>query len=232
MPRTVEPIVATLCHAGLKAVCAVEVGRQAEARVEGLANLPAAGPTLLVARHAHYTLDGCVLERALPRRLHAILAIDWVPNRPLRDALAAAGRLIRWPAVMRPGRVRPDDALEAAERLRAATREAVTLLREGRLLLIFPEGFPNVDPRSTPKPDLAAWLPFEPGFARIVRLAQADGLTEVAVVPVGIDLGSLPGGRWRLIARLGPPLRLAPGADPAAFAAAVETEVRRLSRPV
>ena len=232
MSRDPEPLVATVSHGALKAVCGLEVRRRAQVRVEGLHHLPPDGPTLLVARHAHYILDGCVLERTLPRRLHAVLAVDWLPRRPLRDALARASRLIRWPAVIRPQRVAPGTRNEAGERLRAATREAVDLLREGRLLLIFPEGFPIVDPRPTPKRGVADWLPFDPGFARIVRIAQGDGVTRVAVVPVGIDLAPLPGGRWRLVLRLGSGRRLEPGDDPAAFAAEVEAEVRRLSRPI
>lgn len=232
MPRNPEPLVATVSHGALKAVCGLAVRRRARVRVEGLDHLPTDGPTLLVARHVHYVLDGCVLERTLPRPLHAVLAVDWLPRRPLRDALARAARLVRWPAVMRPQRVGPGTRDEAAERLRAATREAVGLLREGRLLLIFPEGFPAVDPRPTPKRGLADWLPFDPGFARIVRIAQGDDVTRVAVVPVGIDLAPLPDGRWRMTLRLGPARRLGPGDDPAAFAAGVEAEVRRLSRPV
>ena len=31
-------------------------------------------------------------------------------------------------------------------------------------VLMFPEGYPNIDPHPTPKPDLDALLPFQPGF--------------------------------------------------------------------
>ena len=69
----------------------------------------------------------------------------------------------------------------------AATRECVGLLRGGQVLLVFPEGYPNIDPSFTPKLDDGAFLPFEPGFLRFVALAEQDGITRVPIVPVGLD---------------------------------------------
>ena len=48
--------------------------------VEGLEHIPRSGPVLLVARHFHWYYDGHVLVRTIPRRLHIIVALDWLQS--------------------------------------------------------------------------------------------------------------------------------------------------------
>ena len=121
--------------------------------------------------------------------------------------------------------------------LRSATRLATDLLRAGETLVIFPEAYPNVDPFPTPKADGRAFLPFEPGFAKLAQLAERDGVTQVSVVPAGFAYEQLAAGprpRWRITLRYGEPLRIAPRATPAevaAFVAQVERAVHSLSAP-
>ena len=52
--------------------------------VEGLENVPCTGPVLIAARHFHHLYDGCVMMKAIPRRLHFFVALDWVRKRWLR----------------------------------------------------------------------------------------------------------------------------------------------------
>jgi putative membrane protein len=101
------------------------------------------------------------------------------------------------------------------------------LLRAGLPLLVFPEGYPNVDPSYTPKTDDDEFLPFRPGFIRFVALAERDGLTRVPIVPVGLEYRR--GDRWRLTIRFGPPITFAPGVDKDERVLAIEEQVRRLS---
>jgi hypothetical protein len=103
----------------------------------------------------------------------------------------------------------------------------VQLLRAGLPLLVFPEGYPNVDPSYTPKTDDDEFLPFRPGFIRFVALAERDGLTRVPIVPVGLEYRR--GDRWRLTIRFGPPITFAPGVDKDERVLAIEEQVRRLS---
>jgi putative membrane protein len=111
--------------------------------------------------------------------------------------------------------------------LLAATRESVGLLRGGELLLVFPEGYPNVDPGFTPKADDDAFLPFEPGFLRFVALTEQDGVTRVPIVPVGFEYQRRH--RWRVTVRFGHPVRRSPDVASHAQVAAIEELVRRLS---
>jgi putative membrane protein len=115
----------------------------------------------------------------------------------------------------------------ARQQLLAATRECVGLLRGGELLLVFPEGYPNVDPSFTPKANDDAFLPFEPGFLRFVALTEQDGVTCVPIVPVGLEYQRRD--RWRVTVRFGHPVRRSPDVASHAQVAAIEEQVRRLS---
>jgi putative membrane protein len=101
-------------------------------------------------------------------------------------------------------------------------RDAAALLRDGRVVLVFPEGYPVVDPTATaatPRArDDAEMLPFAAGFRTIARLAG----TSPAIVPLGFRYDR-DGARWRIAARFGTPL------DADVSAESVQTAVRRLS---
>jgi hypothetical protein len=55
------------------------------------------------------------------------------------------------------------------------------------VVVVFPEGYPNVDPAFARKADDDAFLPFERGYERIIALAQREAGVRVAVVPLGFQ---------------------------------------------
>ena len=120
-------------------------------------------------------------------------------------------------------------AADAGRYLRRAVRDAVDLLRAGRALAVFPEAYPTVDPHATPKASGDAFLPFRPGFIRIVEMAQRDGCTRVPIVPAGLSYR--PGRRWEVTLRFAAPLYVEGRADRAGVLRAVEEQVRLLSTP-
>ncbi len=220
------------------------LARDVELRVEGAGHLPSAGATLIVARHYHALLDGLILLRHARRPTHILVALDWTRTPPQRRGMELACRMARWPTVLRTdafnlnrGHFEGASAYqlrEARPMLRAATQLAVGLLREGQTLVIFPEAYPNVDFLPTPKDDGRAFLPFEPGFARLAQLAQRDGQTRVSVVPAGFGYQPLPGPRprWRVTLRYGEPRDIATratGQEVAALVADIEQTVHALS---
>lgn len=209
-------------------LCRRSLHRHATVAIEGIEHLPATGPTLLAARHVHHLYDGCLLWTALPRPFRPLVAVDWAERGPTRRLLDWACQTMGWPTILRPDT--PSGASpEAARLLRQATKETVALLRAGEMVLVFPEGYPAVDPHPSPasRRGLDRMLPFRPGFARLAAIAELDGRTRVAVLPVGFAYA--PGPPWRVACRLGPPLSLAEGERPEAFAARVETQARALS---
>lgn len=212
--------------------CRRALRREVDLRVEGVEHVPHSGPVLIAARHVHHLFDGCALWTTIPRRVHLVVALDWVQagrDRRLMDWATAA---LRWPAILRPDAPNGGDRDEVGRYARRGARDAVALLRAGGLLVVFPEGYPNVDQHPNPKTGLADRLPFQPGFVRFVALAQRDGQTRVAVVPTGFRYEREErGDRWRVTLRFDPPRSLAPGGDAAAFGRGVEERVAALSDP-
>jgi 1-acyl-sn-glycerol-3-phosphate acyltransferase len=225
--RLAEPLASRLADSAIRTVCRVAV-RRIDLRVEGLEHLPATGPAILAARHFHHFYDGCVLVAVVPRPLKILVTLDWLENAAGLRLMRGACQIARWPVVVRSdSQVRQGGARAARRQLLAATRESVGLLRGGELLLVFPEGYPNVDPSVTPKTDEDAFLPFESGFLRFVELAEQDGITCVPIVPVGFEYQRHD--RWRVTVRFGLPVKRSREVASHAQVVAIEARVRRLS---
>jgi putative membrane protein len=233
MARIAEPLSARISSGAMRAACRLAV-RRIDLRAEGLDHLPRAGAVILAARHYHHLWDGCALVAVSPRHLHLVVALDWIRNPVLDRLMRGACRAAGWPVLTRPDRPPHPCGPAAAERLAAdlpellaATRASVSLLRAGRAVVLFPEGYPTVDPSYTPKTADDEFLPFRPGYLRFAGIAARDGGIEVPIVPVGLEYRR--GHRWRLTVRFGAPVRFAPGVDRAELATTVEDAVRRLS---
>lgn len=208
--------------------CRRALRREVDLRVEGLEHVPRTGPALIAARHVHHLFDGCALWTVIPRRVHLVVALDWVSPGLDRRVMDWATAALRWPAILRPDAPTGGDG-EAARYLRRAGRDAVALLRAGGLLVVFPEGYPNVDQHPTPKTGLEEMLPFQPGFVRFAGLAQRDGRTRVPIVPTGFRYEQGDRSHWRVTLRFDPPRYLEPNGDPGALAREVEARVGALS---
>jgi uncharacterized membrane protein/1-acyl-sn-glycerol-3-phosphate acyltransferase len=211
------------------------VRRKVKLEVEGLENVPRTGPVLIVARHFHHLYDGCVLMKAVPRRLHIFVALDWVRKRWLRNVMESACTTVDWPIVLRAEQLHDNsDAAsrayaldEARSYLRHAMKVSIRLLRDGEALIVFPEAYPDIDPRNTPRVENNASLPFRPGFARLVDMVEKNGHTKVAIVPAGLSY--VQNGRWNITLRFGPVLSRSDYIDSTHLVQDVEHRVRELS---
>jgi 1-acyl-sn-glycerol-3-phosphate acyltransferase len=240
----------------LRALARLAVSRRVRLTVEGLEHVPADGPLLIASRHYHHLLDALVLLTAVPRPAHFLVALDWVDGPAGRRLMETACRAARWPVILRAGELerpggggggggrRPAYApAEAPRYLRRGLRDAQALLRAGRALIVFPEGYPRIDPARPGRPAPGdALLPFAPGAVRLAALAGGGG-AEVPLVPAGLAyrlLGGPPAGgatwlrgRWEVTLRFGP--ALAPGAGGRAATgeavARLAAAVGDLSRP-
>jgi putative membrane protein len=200
--------------------------RRLDLTVEGEQHLPRKGPLIIAARHYHHLYDGVVLLATVPRPLHILVGLDWVGNPAGRAAMTALCRAAGWPVVLRRDGARAVDDRAARRALRRATADALDLLASGHALLVFPEGYPNIDPGYTPKQGDDDILPFQPGFARLATLAAARGL-DVPIVPAGLEYAR--GDRWRVALRFSESRTATRRTDASAVIGDVEREVRRLS---
>jgi 1-acyl-sn-glycerol-3-phosphate acyltransferase len=160
----------------------------------GLENIPAHGPVLIVVRHYHHLYDGLALFAVLPRPFHIVVTMDWVQTKPTKIFMESINRWARWPMVLR------GDALllgnndkqslfsewDAMRYKRAAMRQCVDLLVQGRLLVVFAEGYPNIDPVHTPKTEPDEFLPFKAGFVNIASAAERRLRGKVPIIPAGL----------------------------------------------
>ncbi len=205
--------------------------RFVDLRAHGLEHIPSHGSVVLAVRHFHHLWDGVALLALVPRRVQLLVALDWVEGALPRRVMEWATRTAGWPVVLRPEGLA--DGLRSAYRrdeldryrLRAL-RDSVAVLCAGGVLAVFPEGFPTVDPRFTPKRHTCTVLPFRTGFIRAAQIAARRTGRAVPIVAVGLHYVRR-NGRWTITLRCGPP-RLHAG-DPAAVARAVRAEVCALS---
>src|SRR5690349_22285197 len=163
----------------MRALAAILRAGRLRTRASGMENVPALGPALIVARHYHHLYDGLVLFAALPRPFHIIVAIDWVKNRRVQWFMETINRIARWPMLLRADAIarssesaRLFSRADVARYRRSALGDAAELLGQNRVVVIFPEGYPNIDPNYTPKRNLDEFLHFKPGFLQILRAAE------------------------------------------------------------
>jgi putative membrane protein len=199
----------------------------------GLEFIPPAGPAVIVARHYHHLFDGLALFAALPRPFHILVTLDWAQNRAVRGMMTALTRTARWPVLLRTDAAhrgsQTGGAFSVTDVLRyqrTALRDAVQLLAEGRVLIVFPEGYPNIDPHYTPKTRRDEFLPFKPGFLRIVLAAEKRMARVIPLIPAGIHY--VPGRPWTAYLRFGPPADRE-GCQGQPLISRLEAEVQKLS---
>jgi len=200
----------------------------------GMGNLPARGPALIVARHYHHLFDGLTLFAAIQRRFYIVVTMDWVQNRRTKFFMQSVNRLARWPMLLRADALNHSGndrrrlfALNDVSRYqRRALREAVELLVEGRIVVVFPEGYPNIDPTYTPKTEPDQFLAFKPGFLNILRAAENRLDTKIPVIPAGLRYK--PGKVWIGYLTFGKPFYRDSDLKREGFIEGLETEVKRL----
>jgi putative membrane protein len=195
-------LTANIVERAMRLIAATLATGRLQTIANGVANLPERGPAVIVARHYHHLFDGLMLFAAIQRGFHIVVTLDWVTSNRTKLFMFWLNRMARWPmllrsdALVRPAHLPP--ALFARRDVvryqRKALREAVALLVEGKILVIFPEGYPNIDPVYTPKTEPDEFLPFKPGFLSILGAAEARLGKKIPIIPAGLRYQ--PGKTW------------------------------------
>lgn len=162
---------------------------------DGIGNVPADGPVVLAVRHYHHLLDGLGLLAQVDRPLHVMIGLDWVSTRMARRLMEGLARCCAWPVTLRNAEDRKDEAPrrpsaygldEIPPYQQRAFRQCVALLGERRAVVIFPEGYPVIDPHVARAPRVPLLAPFKSGFARVAVAAARRHGQPIPVLPVGI----------------------------------------------
>ena len=174
---------------GMRAVARAVLGK-IRVRVDGVENVPASGPALLVCRHHHHLYDGAALVLAIRRPVRMIVGLDWVKDQGQRAYMEALCAIAGWPVVLRDETEGNPwgDGYRTSERrryARAALTQSVDVLRRGGVLAMFPEGYPEIDPAGTAGSD--AVRPFAPGYLSIAVRAGRAGIDRAAVRRSRVD---------------------------------------------
>lgn len=156
--------------------------------VHWIAPPPVDGPELSLSNHFGGLSDGIVLIHALPRR-PGIIAKDVIWKIP------PAGAFMNWIGGI-PVHQPKQDAGSANDQMFASCYDA---LRDGRHLLIFPEGV------TRDEPSIAR---VKTGSARIALGARASGVEGLVVTPIGIHYEDKAALRSRVVVIGGPPIRI------------------------
>jgi 1-acyl-sn-glycerol-3-phosphate acyltransferase len=163
--------------------------------VQGAERIPADGAVLVAANHPNALVDALVVATAVRRRVrltakatlfeHPLLApllraVGVVPLRRAKDELA----------VRREAGVAPARNTESF-------RQVTEALRDGGVVLIFPEGISH---------DLPALAPLKTGAARMALAAAVAGARGVRVLPIGLIFERKERPRSRVLVRVGEPI--------------------------
>jgi putative membrane protein len=187
----------------------------------------------LVVRHYHHLFDGLALLLSIPRPIHILVTLDWVRSGHVQQLMKLATTAARWPVVLRRDVIRTGEKVYSTADIirfqRNALRDSVTLLAEGGILVVFPEGYPNIDPHYTPKTKPEEFLPFRSGFAAIAAAAEKRLGVKVPIVPGGFRYRK--DGRWTVQLNIGAPFYMEGFASRELLVGYVERRVAELSRP-
>jgi putative membrane protein len=223
----------------IRSVARVLTLRQLDVNTSGVEHVPRHGAVVFAARHFHHLYDGSALLRAVPRRIHILVSLDWAQGQNLRRVMEWATWAARWPMFLRPDALTPGpdgippqrasafSVTDVPRYQRRALRDSVELLAQGSALLVFPEGYPNIDPHYTPKTAPDEMLPFRSGFSALASIAQRRLGKRIPIVPTGLSY--TPGVRWNVHVRFGKPVFVAAPDSRHGFVRAIERQVAELS---
>ncbi|MEM6637624.1 MAG: lysophospholipid acyltransferase family protein [Pseudomonadota bacterium] len=160
--------------------------------IEGRENLPANGPTIVVANHGNSLVDGALLAVHLPRPVRVLAAGSVWGYKPIVPLLNLAGTI---PVFRR---------YETANSIRKNAQTfgaAADHLTDGGALVIFPEGVSHNEPGLQPVKSGAARI----ALHSLKHLGEAGNLN---IVPVGLVFDAKSRFRSRALIRIGKPINV------------------------
>ena len=159
--------------------------------IRGIENLPMEGPVLLAPNHQNAFMDALLPATLCPRTIHFLVRADVFKSSIARKFF---GSIHMMPIY------RQRDGIENLARNDETFEKCFQILREGKVLLLFPEaGHEGV----------RKLRPLSKGFARIVFGAlEGHENLDIQVVPLGINYSNYSESQARLLMSYGKPISI------------------------
>ena len=162
--------------------------------VQGREHIPMNGPVLVVANHPNALVDAMIVSTTVRRRVLITARATLFDGRTLAGLLRRIG-VVPLLRVQDVGTVAGAPGLLA--RNDASLERVTDALRQGEVVLIFPEGI------SHDRPSMA---PLKSGAARIALQALAKGAPTLHILPVGLVYEEKERPRTRVLVKIGRPI--------------------------
>jgi glycerol-3-phosphate O-acyltransferase / dihydroxyacetone phosphate acyltransferase len=169
----------------------------ADVAVQGRERVPLDGPVVVVANHPNALVDPLLVGTAVPRRVLLTAKATLFENPALALLLRSVGVV--------PLRRAKDESRDGAPPAVTPDRNAhafalvTSALRDGQVVLVFPEGISHDDP---------TLAPLKSGAARMALLAHREGVAGIRLLPMGLVFEEKERPDSRVLVRVGDPLDL------------------------
>ena len=166
----------------MRGLAKLQLFRKFKLIVTGEENIPPTGPVILAPRHFHGDYDRHVMYAITHRRIFLLGATDF-----LKDGIQLKmGKYLYEKMGVVPIN-RPDSIFEKpSSGMMAAFKSIVRLLMLGQAVVIFPEGWPNVDSHWTRKTAQDDVIEVKAGLFHFIDYVQKKKGIMVPIVPIGI----------------------------------------------
>ena len=165
--------------------------------VQGAGRVPGGGPLMIVTNHPNALIDPLLVGTSMTRRVRLTAKATLFDHPMLAPLLKAVGVV--------PLRRAKDEARDGAPAIVTPERNAyafqlvTSALRAGEAVLVFPEGISH---------DFSAIAPLKSGAARMAIQAQAEGVSGIRLLPIGLVFEEKERPGSRVLVRVGESLDL------------------------
>jgi 1-acyl-sn-glycerol-3-phosphate acyltransferase len=150
--------------------------------------IPETGPVIIAPRHYHGDYDPVLFYSVIKRKIFFLGATDWMKKGAEVKVNKFIFKKIGVVPVTRPDSkfVEPTKGIRPAEGMKDSFESIVRLLMLDQAVVIFPEGWPNIDAHWTKKKIDSGVEDIKAGLFHFVDYVQKRRNIRIPIIPVGV----------------------------------------------